>query len=158
MTWDGKVQFTRSCISPAGKCQLTDFVDQLSVPGFVCKSTKSPLRTLSPEEGWKGSNHFCTKLSPPCLFLWNSKEHSCLTNTIDLLLRCQNQQLLVTGHFCVSPLYLSQLLCGQIAKSLSILYTKMQMKVAKKLNVKKPDQHVCNLGGECRGCLFSHSL
>lgn len=48
----------------------------------------------------------------------------------------------ITGHFCVSPLYLSQLLCGQIAKSLAILYTKMQMKVAKKLNVNKPD-HMC---------------
>lgn len=105
MTWDGKVQFTRSCISPAEKCQLTDFVGQLSVSGFVCKSTKSPLRTLSPEEGWKGSNHFCTKLSPPCLLLWGSKEHNYLTNTVALLLRCQNQQLLVIGQFCVFPLH-----------------------------------------------------
>lgn len=154
MTWDGKVQFTRSCISPAGKCQLTDTVDQLSVPGFVCKSTKSPLRTLSPEEGWKGSNHFCTKFSPPCLFLWSSKEHNCLTNTTDLLLRCQNRQLLVTSHFYVSPLYLSQLLCPKPCHPPH----KDADGSGKEIKCKQVWTHVFNLGGESSGCLFSHSL
>lgn len=33
----------------------------------------------------------------------------------------------------------SQLLCGQIAKSLDSLYTEIEMKVTKKLNVNQPD-------------------
>lgn len=46
-----QVQCTRLCISSARKHQ-SDFLAQLSAPVFVCKSTKSPLRTFSPEEGW----------------------------------------------------------------------------------------------------------
>lgn len=152
MTWDGKVQFTRSYISPVGKCQLTDCWPALSA--WICLQIHQirPLRTLSPEEGWKGGSHFCTKLSPPCLFVWSSKECNHLTNTIDLLLRCQNQQLLVTGHFCVSTL--SQRLCSQTAKSLDILYTKMQMKVTKKLNVNKPDHMGSNRVVNAEGDYF----
>lgn len=119
---------------------LTSF----SVPGFVCISTQSPLRTLSPGEGWKGGNHFCTELSPPCLFLWSSKEYNHLTNTIDLLLRCQNQQFLVTSHFCESLHCLSFTFCSQVSKSLDTLYSKMQRKVTKKLYVNKPD-HMCSI-------------
>ena len=42
---------------------------------------------------------------------------------------------------CVSA---PQLLCGQTAKSLAILSTKMQMKVAMKLSVNKPN-HMCTM-------------
>lgn len=56
------------------------------------------------------------------------------------------------GLFCASTL--SQLLCGQIAKSLDILYTKMQMKVTKKLNVNKWDHMGSMLGVNTEGDCF----
>lgn len=63
------------------------------------------------------------------------------------------------SHWSVLCVSTPQLLCGQTAKSLAILSTKMQMKVAMKLNVNKPN-HMCtvwvvSVEGACFFILYS---